>query len=140
MLVLDDHLVPVSLFNAETVLALDDKNVGRSSGDGSPLLYVGLHHKQLYIQESPHMAALVSQASELPISTPDMPTFQNRLQWKPLLITSLATVNPDPNSEDGMLVNGGLDDSHAQPPVSQAEIDKSTALIVRHESKYPFGN
>ena len=51
----NNRLIPVNLFSMDSIPTFDETN-----GLAPPLLYVGIHKQQVYIQESARMAELVS--------------------------------------------------------------------------------
>lgn len=53
----DEKLVALDIFNSEFIPALDEKPSASNQQEAvtSPLLYVGIHNNQLYVQESTQM-------------------------------------------------------------------------------------
>ena len=56
----DGKLTPLDLFNADFIPALESQPevYDDPNSVSSPLLYVGIHNQQLYVQESPRMVDL----------------------------------------------------------------------------------
>ena len=56
MFFLDEKLVPLDLFNSDLIPALEEQPASnQQTAMASPLLYVGIHNQQLYVQESSRM-------------------------------------------------------------------------------------
>lgn len=71
----DGRLIPIDLFSADFIPALEEKPVhhGENRALASPLLYVGIHNRQLYVQESPRMVdrvAIASRPTNIPSDKP----------------------------------------------------------------------
>ncbi len=75
--ILDGILTPLDLFNADFIPALEsepDSDAYKNPKPvSSPLLYVGIHNHQLYVQESPRMLT-ISELSKRAINEISSPT------------------------------------------------------------------
>ena len=58
----------MDLFNAGVLPALEEKASDDGAIASTPLLYVGIHNQQLYVQESPNMVDRVASIASKPPS------------------------------------------------------------------------
>jgi len=69
----DGKLIPMDLFNADSIPALGEEqyhfNENEAHAVVSPLLYVGIHNSQLYVQESSRMVERVASSTLKPASS-----------------------------------------------------------------------
>lgn len=128
------ELMPVNIFDKRLVPALESFHPPGEQLPVEPLLYVGLHHNQLYVQPSTAMKEHVSQAmsKSSEVSRLDIP----RVTWKPYL-------NSAPSRTPWLNYQGSndvphLDHCHQNLPDTDDEHQEG-ALSVWHEN-YPFDN
>ncbi|XP_071513696.1 eukaryotic translation initiation factor 2-alpha kinase-like [Panulirus ornatus] len=138
--ILDGELEQVDLFSMNSVPALSpDTNLPNSQlKDGEeqeqPALYVGVHQKQLYIQQSGGMRHRVNSATR--IFTADSSAQDStevkfpRIQWRPYLATapSRTPIIHYSSRRHPLLID--YDEKE----------ESSTAVAVTHHTDYPFDN
>ncbi|XP_042890006.1 eukaryotic translation initiation factor 2-alpha kinase 3-like isoform X2 [Penaeus japonicus] len=129
----------IDLFSTNSVPALcpetgqpyeENTEYDQDGEQQQPALYVGVHQKQLYIQQSGNMRKRVNSAiriysSDLPIPETSFP----RVQWRPYLATALSRtpiVNYN-RRKHPLLLN-------------YDQKEENTAVAVAHQIDYPFDN
>ncbi|XP_042238217.1 eukaryotic translation initiation factor 2-alpha kinase-like isoform X2 [Homarus americanus] len=140
--VLEGELEQVDLFSTSSVPALNPDtglpDTQRESDEEDqqlqPALYVGVHQKQLYIQQSGGMRHKVNSAARIftaDSSTQD-PTEVKfpRVQWRPYLATA--------PSRTPIVHHSGR--THPLLLTYDAKDESSTAVAVAHRIDYPFDN
>jgi len=81
----NNRLIPVNLFSMDSIPTFEETN-----GLAPPLLYVGIHKQQVYIQESAKMTELVSKAQLNLQGNTETSMSVYRLAWNTLPINSLS--------------------------------------------------
>jgi len=130
---IDGKLVPLNLFGSESVPAIEGQpsNDELPSAVASPLLYVGIHNQQLYVQESNRFAdRLTELLTHSPQSTDKNALALYRIPWKPLSATSWKDVEERPLVDPAVL--------NSESPIECDSDPEDTAVIVRHQTDYPF--
>ncbi|XP_060083562.1 eukaryotic translation initiation factor 2-alpha kinase 3-like [Ylistrum balloti] len=126
------ELMPVNVFDKRLVPALSSFHPPTEELPMEPLLYVGLHHNQLYVQPSTTMKEHVSQAvSKGEVSRLDVP----RVTWKPYLNSAPSRtpwLNYKGHGEVPLL-------DHCEKNLPEMEDEQERGLSVWHEN-YPFDN
>ncbi|XP_033756606.1 LOW QUALITY PROTEIN: eukaryotic translation initiation factor 2-alpha kinase 3-like [Pecten maximus] len=126
------ELIPVNVFDKRLVPALASFHPPGEQLPIEPLLYVGLHRNQLYVQPSTTMKEHVSQAvSKGEVSRLDIP----RVAWKPYL-------NSAPSRTPWLNYRGSGEVpliDHCQQNLPEMDEEQERGLSVWHEN-YPFDN
>ncbi|XP_067656934.1 eukaryotic translation initiation factor 2-alpha kinase 3-like [Haliotis asinina] len=123
------QLKQMSLFDTRHVPAISSfqpHDIDSPAGD--PLLYVGMHQNQLYVQPSDQMQETVAAAAATAAAANSLQTVPLRITWRPYLNTAPSRtpiMNTDPNKPR---IAEGMDTGQAE-----------TSLISWHEN-YPFDN
>ncbi|XP_045613966.2 eukaryotic translation initiation factor 2-alpha kinase [Procambarus clarkii] len=137
--ILDGELEPVDLFSTSTVPALNP-NTDYSGAqheikneEPQPAMYVGVHQKQLYIQQSGVMRHKVNSAARIftaDSSTPDLEMKFPRVQWRPYLASapSRTPIVHYSGNKYPLLLGYNIRE------------EPSTAVAVAHPVDYPFDN
>ncbi|XP_021374591.1 eukaryotic translation initiation factor 2-alpha kinase 3-like [Mizuhopecten yessoensis] len=126
------ELMPVNVFDKRLVPALGSFQPPGEQLPQEPLLYVGLHHNQLYVQPSSTMRKHVSQAmTKGDVSRVDIP----RVTWKPY-------INSAPSRTPWLNYKGNNDVpliDHCDQNLPEMADEHEKGLSVWHEN-YPFDN
>ncbi|XP_048249248.1 eukaryotic translation initiation factor 2-alpha kinase 3-like [Haliotis rufescens] len=118
------QLKQMSLFDTRHVPAISSFQPDDiDSPPGDPLLYVGMHQNQLYVQPSDQMQETVSAAAANSLQTVPL-----RITWRPYLSTATSRTPIMNPSQDLPQIAEGVDDAQA-----------ATSLVSWHEN-YPFDN
>ncbi|XP_053629408.2 eukaryotic translation initiation factor 2-alpha kinase 3 isoform X2 [Cherax quadricarinatus] len=138
---LDGELESVDLFSTSSVPALnpntgypDAQHKSENEEQEQPALYVGVHQKQLYIQQSGGMQYRVNSAARVftaaDSSTQDFSEVKfPRVKWRPYLASA-------PSRTPIVHYTG-----NRYPLLLDYNVkDKSTAVAVTHQLDYPFDN
>lgn len=141
-------LTPVDLFNPNFVPALESQPDVHEDATAiaSPLLYVGIHNSQLYVQESARMTdfTLTEQSKHTTDGNPSTSLSalsSLRLPWQPLTAkTSLLAYQGRPGRFTTSTVAPVEDKSEAdrEKPAKEDNDPKLTALVVRYSTDHPY--
>ena len=161
-------MIPIDLFNSDFIPALENQSGIHEENQISisPLLYVGIHKNQLYVQESPNMEeSPPSKSSKLSIKGASSgfsrfvsivfhqsvclhlllsPSRDTQFRWKPLSASTslMAYSHGKPGrftSTTFIPIENQKQDTKPEKSETNHDDAKSTALIVRHQTEYPFG-
>jgi len=130
--IVNKKLVPVNLFGKKHIPekvpfgSIDDDD---DDDEVSPLLYIGQHNNQLYIQESINMERQASESIENYLLNPTGSEFTYpRVAWKPYLTTSSRTP----------LLNNGVISPDVPLLTYDPETARTTALALVEDTEYPY--
>lgn len=133
--IVNKKLVPVNLFGKENIPekvpvgSIDDDDDMDDDEDLAPLLYIGQHNNQLYIQESVNMERETSQSIENYLLNPTGSEFiYPRVEWKPYLTTSSRTP----------LLNNRIIPPDIPLLTYDPETARTTALSLVEDTQYPY--
>ncbi|XP_071448115.1 eukaryotic translation initiation factor 2-alpha kinase isoform X2 [Hetaerina americana] len=121
------HMNTVDLFSSATVSLYNTESKVPPSTE-PPKLYIGMHNKQLYIQESTQMQKL---AKHLSLQVIESSNNFLRIPWKPFPASKNALEIIQPKSSN---------DQTALQPIETSPTYSTTALSVLYASEYINGN
>lgn len=134
------------MFDADFIPALESQSeFSENEISASPLLYVGLHKNQLYVQESQEIMEDSSPKSlSLPGKGASISSASRAVQirWQPLSATSVMPYiqgKPGRFTTSSNLPVEDQDQTNENESCEGLNDSKSTALIVRHQTDYQYG-
>nr|CAH0105848.1 unnamed protein product [Daphnia galeata] len=144
----EGNLTPLDLFNPNFVPALESQPNMYEDLEAvtTPLLYVGIHNHQLYVQESARIADFTtSDQSNQEISgnpsTSSSALTPFRVRWQPLTAkTSLVGYQGRPGrfTTSTAVSTEDKDEASTKEHIEENNDPKITAMIVRHQTDYPY--